>query len=461
MPTESPHGPPNAAMTVADRVRVHPGPLTGSVVVPGDKSISHRALLIGALTDGAVSVRGLAPSGDVAATAGALRLLGAVVDVSGNDGGLAGTVAGPLVEASDVVDCGNSGTAMRLLAGVTAGIDGLAVLTGDASLRRRPMDRVVAPLRAMGAHVDGRAGGMLPPVVVRGGGLRGVHHVSPVASAQVKSAVMLAGLRADGPTEVTSPARSRDHTERLVTYLGGDVTVRHLGDGREVVALRPGGLQPRPVDVPGDPSSAAFWMVAAAAAINGRGDGVELPGLCANPTRLGVVDVLRAMDARLEIDPTGEVSGEPRAAVRVWPADLTGATVAGSAVVDALDELPVLAVAGALSRDGLVVRDAAELRVKESDRIAALAATLQALGVTVHERPDGFEVPGGQRPGGGTVHARGDHRIAMTACVAATYATGPVEVRGFGCVATSYPSFLEHLRGLGGTVEVLDRPGAA
>ncbi|MBW3577948.1 MAG: 3-phosphoshikimate 1-carboxyvinyltransferase [Actinobacteria bacterium] len=447
-------------MTVADRVRVHPGPLTGSVVVPGDKSISHRALLIGALADGAVSVNGLAPSGDVAATAAALRLLGAVVDVSGNDGGLAGTVTGPLVEASDVVDCGNSGTAMRLLAGVTAGIEGLAVLTGDASLRRRPMDRVVAPLRAMGARVDGRAGGQLPPVVVRGGGLRGVRHVSPVASAQVKSAVLLAGLRAEGPTEVTSPARSRDHTERLMTYLGGDVTVRHLGDGREVVALRPGALQPRPVGVPGDPSSAAFWMVAAAAAINGRLDGVELPDLCANPTRLGVVNVLRAMGARLEVDPTGEVSGEPRAAVRVWPSDLTGATVAGSAVVDALDELPVLAVAGALSRDGFVVRDAAELRVKESDRIAALAATFQALGVTIHERPDGFAVPGGQRPAAGTVDARGDHRIAMTACVAATYATGPVEVRGFGCVATSYPSFLEHLRALGGTVEVLDRSGA-
>ncbi|HEX2027845.1 MAG TPA: 3-phosphoshikimate 1-carboxyvinyltransferase [Nitriliruptorales bacterium] len=444
-----------------DRVRVHPGHLSGRVLVPGDKSLSHRALILGALADAPVMVHGLAPSDDVAATAAALAGMGARLELTVTEAtadrraGLDGVVAGPLGEPADTLDCGNSGTALRLLAGVAAGIDGLTVLTGDASLRRRPIDRVAAPLRRMGAAVDGRAGGRLPPVAVRGGRLSAVRHESPVASAQVKSAVALAGLHADGATTIVSPARSRDHTERLLTYLGAEVE-RSSDDSREVVTVRPGPLRARPIAVPGDPSSAAFWMVAAAVAVDDDREAVELPGLCANPTRFGVVRTLQAMGADLEVLPEGETAGEPRATVRVRPARLTGTTVAGAAVVDALDELPVLAVAGALARGGLEVRDAAELRVKESDRLAAIAATLGALGVSVEERPDGFRVPGGERPSGGVVEAGGDHRVAMTAVVAATYATAPVEVRGFGCVATSYPSFLDDLAALGGRVEVLD-----
>lgn len=444
-----------------DRVRVHPGRLSGRVLVPGDKSLSHRALILGALADAPVAVHGLAPSDDVAATAAALVGMGARVELAATEAtcarpaGLDGTVAGPLGEPGDRLDCGNSGTALRLLTGVAAGLDGLTVLTGDDSLRRRPMDRVVVPLRRMGAAVDGRAGGRLPPVVVRGGRLAGIRHQSPVASAQVKSAVALAALRAEGATTIVSPARSRDHTERLLTYLGVEVQRTSAG-GREVVTVRPGPLRSRPIAVPGDPSSAAFWMVAAAAAGGDDQGEVELPGLCANPTRFGVVRTLRAMGADLDVVSEGETAGEPRATVRVRPAALAGATLAGAAVVDALDELPVLAVAGALARGGLEVRDAAELRVKESDRLAAIAATLGALGVTVEERPDGFRVPGGEQPSGGVVHAGGDHRMAMTAVVAATYASAPVEVRGFGCVATSYPSFLDDLAALGGRVELLD-----
>jgi 3-phosphoshikimate 1-carboxyvinyltransferase len=442
-----------AAPPAPDRVRVHPATLAGEVRVPGDKSLSHRALLLGALVGQPVAVSGLAASGDVASMAACLRTLGAEVALTAaGDGALEGTVAGPLGEPDDVLDCGNSGTALRLLAGVVAGIDGLSVLTGDASLRSRPVGRVATPLRGMGARIDARDGGHRPPLVVRGGELRAIAYDSPVPSAQVKSCILLAGLSADGPTIVRSPLVSRDHTERLLGYLGVEVHHHEDGDGREVVRLTPGRLQPRPITVSGDPSSAAFWLVAAAA---GAGE-VRIPGVCANPTRLGVVAALRDLGAEVAVADTGEVAGEPVADLAARPSALTGATLAGRTVVDAIDELPVLALAGAASHDGLEVRDAAELRVKESDRIATLATALRALGLEVEERPDGYRVPGGQRPGPGTVHAHGDHRIAMTAAVAGVLGTGPVDITGFRAVATSYPSFLADLVALGGSVEVLD-----
>lgn len=435
-----------------DHVRVHPAELSGRIRVPGDKSQSHRALLLGALVGEPVDVAGLAPSADVAASAAALRAMGATVELApADDGQLTGTVAGPLGEPGDVVDCGNSGTSLRLLAGVAAGLDGLTVLTGDASLRRRPVERVATPLRAMGAGVDARDGGRLPPLTIRGGRLVGIDHLSPHASAQVKSCVLLAGLAADGPTSVTSPRRSRDHTERMLTHLGADVERRVDASG-ERVTVRPGArLRPRPLTVAGDPSSAAFWWVAAAA---GAGE-VTVTDVLLNPTRTGVLRVLEALGAAPEVTDVRDVGGEPIGTVRVAPAELGRATVDGELVVDAIDELPVLAVAGALSAGGLTVRDARELRVKESDRIATTVAALGALGVEVEPRDDGYRVAGGQRPGPGRVDARGDHRIAMTASVAACVGTGPVEITGFASVATSYPSFLDDLRRLGGAVEVL------
>lgn len=436
-----------------DHVRVHPSSLSGQVRVPGDKSLSHRALLIGALVGDPVPVRGLAPSADVAATAETLRRLGAEVALvpSPATGQLEGRVTGPLREADDVLDCGNSGTSLRLLIGVTAGIDGLSVLTGDASLRRRPVDRVTVPLERMGARFVARAGGRLPPVAVRGGPLRAIHHDNPVASAQVKSALLLAGLSAEGETTVTSPARCRDHTERLLAHLGATVDREVDVDGREHVRLRDGSLRSRELDVVGDPSSAAFWLVAATLGSSS----VTVERVCANPTRLGVVAVLRDLGGDVGVAPREDVSGEPVADLTASPAQLRGGQVAGTTVVDALDELPILALAGALSREGLEVRDAAELRVKESDRISALAAALGALGIAFEERPDGYRVGGGQRPRAGTVDAHGDHRIAMTGAIAGTVATGPVEVTGFASVATSYPSFLDDLRRLGGEVEIL------
>jgi 3-phosphoshikimate 1-carboxyvinyltransferase len=439
------------------RVRVHPGPLSGRVRVPGDKSLSHRALIIGALAGGTVEVEGLAPSGDVASTAGALRGLGATLELSEEPDGLAGTVRGPLEEPEDVIDCGNSGTSLRLLAGVAAGLDGLTVLTGDATLRRRPVDRVAVPLRRMGATLAARGGDRYPPLAVRGGDLDAVTYDSPVASAQVKSSILLAGLRARGTTVVTSPLRSRDHTERMLRYLGADLERDEFPDGTEQVRLRGDGrLRPRPLRVPGDPSSAAFWLVAGVGT-GGSGSQREivLSEVCVNPTRTGVVEVLRALGAEIAIEPTGEVAGEPVADITVRSGETGAAEVDGALVVDAIDELPILAVAGALSQEGLDVREAAELRVKESDRIAAIVRLLGALGVPVEERPDGFRVPGGHRLEAGTVDAGGDHRIAMAAAVAATFAQGPVTIDGFGAVTTSYPSFLDDLRRLGGDAEVL------
>jgi len=441
------------------RVRVYPSPLGGHLRVPGDKSLSHRALLIGALVGRPVTVRGLALSGDVRSTAAGLRTLGGRVQLDADPAGLAGTITGPLGEAEDVVDCGNSGTSLRLLSGIAAGIEGLTVLTGDASLRRRPVDRIREPLSAMGARVDARAAGRLPPLVVRGGGLVGITYRSPVASAQVKSAVLIAGLAASGPTSVEAPLPSRDHTERLLRYLGGDVETQVGNDGSERTTLRPGGLSARDIDVCGDPSSAAFWWVAAA--LSPEREGVTVTGVNLNPGRVGVLDVLEELGADVERAGKSDQAGEPVGDVTVRYAPLGTARVAGRTVVDAIDELSLLALAGALADDGLTVSDAAELRVKESDRIEATARALGGLGIHVRTAADGFHVPGRQRPTGGTVEARGDHRIAMLGAVAGTIASGPVEIVGFDAVATSYPTFLDDFATLGGDVEVLEALGTA
>lgn len=435
--------PAMASPGVPDRVVVHPlggGGLVGTVTVPGDKSLSHRAFLLGALADGPVEVTGAASSEDVRSTVAALRRLGARIEGGPPDA----VVEGPLREADDVLDCGNSGTAMRLLAGVCAAIDGVAVLIGDASLRARPMRRVAEPLRRMGVAVDGRDGGNLAPLVVRGGHTMALDHGLPVASAQVKSAILLAALAADGTTRVREPGPSRDHTERMLRWL--DVQV--LSSPGEI-SLTPSRPRARPLQVSGDPSSAAFWLVAGAAL---AGSQVQLRDLCLNPTRTGVVDVLTAMGAQVLGSADREWCGEPVGDLEVTATALGPAEVVGELVVRAIDELPVLAVAGALG-GGLEVRDAAELRVKEVDRIEAVAAMLGSLGVSVDTREDGFAVPGGQRLSGGAVDSGGDHRIAMAAGIAALAAEEPVLITGFRAVATSYPSFLSDLVSLGGRWE--------
>jgi 3-phosphoshikimate 1-carboxyvinyltransferase len=439
-----------------DRVEVHPAALDGTVQVSGDKSIGHRCLLIGALSETEVEVAGLPSSADVAATAEALRRLGVTVDLHvAEDGRLAGAVAGPIPMGPDgeaiAIDCGNSGTTLRLLAGLAAGAGRHVVLDGDDSLRRRPVARVMAPLAAMGARSRAREG-RLPPLEVFGGPLSDVRWRSPVASAQVKSAVLLAAVAGSITAEVESPHPSRDHTERMLAHGGTSVSTTLTDDGREVIIVRPGRPRFARLSAPRDPSAAAFWHVAAAC---GAGT-VMTPGLCLNPGRTGALEVLEAMGADVSVSDGRDDHGEPVGDVRVGPGDLIGAEISGPLVVRCLDELPVLALAGAMSRDGLVVRDAEELRVKESDRITVLAETLRAIGFTIEELPDGFVVPGGQRPGPGQVDAHGDHRIAMTAAVAACVGDGPVRISGFSAVGTSYPGFLDDLMLLGGRAEVTD-----
>jgi len=443
-------------VSTAGRVRVHPSSLSGTVMVPGDKSLSHRCLLIGALVDGEVHVEGLAPSGDVAASAAALRALGVRVELSPTaEGSLFGLVRGPLVPTADgtlvPIDCGNSGTTMRLLAGLVAGAGVCVELDGDASLRRRPVDRIITPLRRMGARLEARDD-RLPPLRVLGRATHATAWHSPVASAQIKSAILLAGLGVEGETVVHSPAASRDHTERMLRAGGISITTDIGADGSETVTLRPSRPVLSALRASRDPSAAAFWHVAAAC---GAGT-IVTPGLCLNPGRTGAIEVLEALGASIGIDESHEIAGEPVGRITVSPSELGSTEVSGELVVRALDELPVLALAGAMSAGGLEVRDAQELRVKESDRISTVAELFAALGMRFHERLDGFGVPGGQRPGGGVVQAHGDHRIAMTAAIAATLGTGPVEIDGFGAVATSYPSFLSDLEALGGRVEVLD-----
>jgi 3-phosphoshikimate 1-carboxyvinyltransferase len=430
----APPGPP-------DELVVEGGaPLRGTVVVPGDKGIAHRALLVGALADGPVRIDGLPGGQDVAATVRLLRACG--VPVAEEPAGV--RIEGPATwrEPGDVLDCGNSGTTIRLAAGVLAGRDGcFAVLTGDASLRRRPMGRVVRPLRAMGARIDGRARGERAPLAVRGGALRGVTHHLEVASGQVKTALLLAGLGADGATEVVEPAPSRDHTERLLGALGAPV--EQPTETR--VHLRPAAIPGFALRVPGDPSSAAYWVVAATLVPGSR---LELPGLSTNPGRLGWVRILQDMGAAIEVTPTTEELGEPVGALSVEAARLHGRDVEVTEPI--IDEVPVLAVAAAFAEGTTTFRGAAELAVKESDRIATTTALLAALGVEAEARRDGLVVHGG-RPRPGRVDAAGDHRLALAGAVAGLALPGRTVVAGWSAHAVSYPGFTAALAALRGS----------
>jgi 3-phosphoshikimate 1-carboxyvinyltransferase len=417
------------------------GPLRGAITVPGDKSVSHRALLFGALATGETRVTGLLDAEDVRSTRKAVERLGASVRSEGEEV----VVAPPekLREPDDVIDCGNSGTSLRLLAGVLSGVPGLSVLSGDASLRRRPVRRVVEPLRRMGATLSARDGDRVPPLVIRGGALRGADHVLPVASAQVKSAILLAGLFADGRTTVTEPERSRDHTERMLSGMGVPVRVEGLTVG--VGASRPRGGR---VDVPGDISSAAFFLCGAAAS---PGSEVTVRGLGVNPTRTGLLDVLRAMGADVSLASERDVAGEPRADVTVRARDLRATEIAGALVPRLIDELPVVMAMATQAKGRTVLRDAKELRVKESDRLAAMGETLARAGAKIELFEDGCAIEGPTRLRGVSVETRLDHRIAMSMAIAQLFTGGEeVVLDDVACVATSFPSFFDLLDSLAG-----------
>lgn len=419
------------------------GPLRGRIRVPGDKSISHRALLFNALAHGRARVRGLLDSADVRSTAACLRAMGVEIDED-EQGVVVTGRAGRLVEPTQVLDCGNAGTTMRLLVGALSGQPGHFVLTGDASLRGRPMGRVVHPLRQLGARIDGVADGARAPLAVRGAEhLRGGWIDVPVASAQVKSALLLAGLAAESAVEI-AVGGCRDHTERMFRGMGVPVEdtatgVRMAGGGR---------LTAVDVDVPGDISSAAFWLVAASII---PGSDVLLEGVGVNPSRTGVLDVLARMGADIEWVDTRDVAGEPVADLRVRAAPLRGTSIGGGEVPRLIDEIPVLAVAAAVAEGETRVRDAAELRVKESDRIETTLAMLRALGAEAEGHPDGLVLPGGARLRGGVVDAAHDHRIAMAGAVAAMAATGESRIDGAGAAGVSYPGFYAALEACAST----------
>lgn len=428
--------------------------LHGVCSVPGDKSISHRALLFGALCRGTVEIHGLGQGGDNASTAGALRALGVPVQVSGASASVQGVGIAGLREASAALDCGNSGTTMRMFCGLLAGRPFQSALVGDPSLSRRPMGRVAKPLRLMGAHIEGRADPdqperLLPPLTIRGGDLHGIDYVLPVASAQLKSALVLAGLQAKGKTRIEEPGLSRDHTERMLGFLGAPIRA----DARaRQVEVDPsdwkGELRATPVEVPGDLSSAAFLLVAAAI-VPGSDVTIEQVGL--NPTRTGVIDVLRAMSANIEVEQTGQAMGEPMGRVRVrWAGPLRATKIAGELALRSIDEIPALAVACAMAEGRSELTDLGELRVKESDRIACIARELGRAGIEVSESPDGFTVVGkaGVAPKGGKVEPDRDHRIAMAGAILGLLSEEETVVPSED-IATSFPTFASLLQGLG------------
>jgi 3-phosphoshikimate 1-carboxyvinyltransferase len=427
------------------------GGLHGTVRVPGDKSVSHRSVLLGGVSDGPVRVTGFLRSADTMATVEAVRALGVRVDEPGPDELLVhGNGWEGLREPEDVIDVKNAGTLIRLLPGLVASLPFLCVLTGDASIRRRPMARVLGPLAAMGARVHGRDGDRLPPVAIHGGPLQGLTHTMAVASAQVKSCLLLAGLRAEGETVVVEPAPTRDHTERMIRF--GGAWVEREGDplGPGSVRVRPlegSGLSLSRVEVPGDFSSAAFLLVAALLVPGSR---VTTEGVGLNPTRTGLLDVLWSMGARLEVGAVKE-GAEPIAALTASFGELTPVDVDGHMVPLMIDEIPIWALAAARASGVSRLRDARELRVKESDRLAATAALLRGLGVRVDEFEDGLDIHG--RPDGwegGNVAAHGDHRLAMVGAVAGLVSRGGVGVDDTACIDVSFPSFIT-------TVDTLSR----
>ena len=412
----------------------------GTVRVPGDKSISHRALILGALSEGTQQIHGLSGGLDVAATARILRQLGASIDFDGSVATVGPAAPGGLSEPDDVLDCGNSGTSMRLLSGLLAGQPFLSVLTGDDSLRRRPMARVTEPLGRMGAVVDGRDGGRLAPLTIRGGGLRGIEHISEVASAQVKSCLMLAGLFAEGELRLSEPHRSRDHTERMLAAAG--IELDAWGSDIRMTCGQTPRLPEGALQVPADISGAAFFAIAALTLPDSC---VELPDVGMNPTRDGLfrhTGCIRSSERK--------ALGEDRADLRLTSdfRPTEPLRVVGADIPSLIDEIPILAVLAARAPGVSRFRDAADLRAKESDRIKTTAAMLRTFGVQVVTMPDGFDVHGvPDRPlsGGGTVDAAGDHRIAMSAAIAALSADAPVTITGTDAVDTSFPGFLQIL----------------
>ena len=421
-----------------------PASLGGVLSVPGDKSISHRSMILNAIAQGDALVQGLSGGDDVLSTMHCLQAMGVSIEPAGAPGSYTVKGRGPqLAEPSDILDAGNSGTSMRLLSGILASQSFVSIITGDDSLRSRPMQRVVHPLKQMGAQIMGRQNDTLAPLVVRGGGLRGIEYDLPMASAQVKSAIMLAALSASGETVIHQPALSRDHTERMVTAMGGKIEENGLD-----LVIHPTDLKAVDITVPGDISSAAFWIVAGLCHPNAR---ILVRGVGLNPSRTGIVDVLQAMGAgdALQLMDQRTEGGEPVADILVTSTELHGIEIGGDLIPRLLDEVPILAVAACFATGDTVIRDAAELRVKESDRIATTVAELTRLGASIEARDDGMVIHGkGSGPDvlkGADCESHDDHRLAMSMAVAGLLAGGETTVHGAADASVSYPEFWQDL----------------
>ncbi len=419
--------------------------LKGNLQVPGDKSISHRALMLGAIAQGETRIQGLLLGDDPRSTARCFQAMGAEISVLNADEVIVkGVGVGELQEPLDILNAGNSGTTLRLMLGLLASHPGrFFSVTGDNSLRSRPMSRVVHPLQQMGAQIWGRGNGSLAPLAIQGQQLQPIHYHSPIASAQVKSCILLAGLMAQGDTTVTEPALSRDHSERMLKAFGAKITVDP--DTHSATVTGPAQLQGQTVIVPGDISSAAFWLVAGAIVPDSD---LLIENIGVNPTRTGILDALAMMNADIQLENQRIVAGEPVADIRVRYSRLSACEIAGDLIPRMIDEIPILAVAAVFAQGTTVIRDAAELRVKESDRLAVMASQLNRMGAKITELPDGLEITGNTPLTGTEVDSHTDHRISMSLAIAALNAKGITTIHGAEAATISYPDFTTTLQRL-------------
>lgn len=424
-----------------EKIKGSSKPFRGEFTPPGDKSVSHRSLIIGSLAAGTTEVSGFLNCDDTISTANAMRKLGSEIEINGSGVKITGKGLSGLSEPEDVIDAGNSGTTTRLLTGLLSAQGFFSALTGDMYLRARPMRRVVDPLRLMGAKITGREGGNKLPLAIDGGRLNGISYELPVASAQVKSALLFAGLYAEGETEVIEPEPTRDHTERMLSCFG----VKLDKNGNRIKITRQNEFNGRDISVPGDLSSAAFFIVAA---LINPGSEVIIKNVGINPLRTGVLDILGQMGGNIELLNEREVSGEPVGDILVKSSDMRGTEIKGEMIPKAIDELPVIAAAACFADGETIIKDARELRVKETDRIRVMTAELRKLGAQVREFEDGMSITGGGSLKGAQCSSWGDHRIAMAVAVAATRAGGETVIDDADCVSVSYPGFFDVLRRL-------------
>jgi 3-phosphoshikimate 1-carboxyvinyltransferase len=417
--------------------------LGGEISVPGDKSLSHRAVLFSALADGTTVITGFLPGEDCVCTMRALQAMGCVIEADTKTRLVVHGIDGKLRPPLEPLDCGNSGTAMRLMAGVLAGQSFPSRLIGDPSLSSRPMKRIVDPLRLMGAKIEGQGGKQTAPLDIQGGPLTGIEYTLPVASAQLKSCLLLAGLFATGTTSITEKTPSRDHTERLLAHFHAPPIIDLNSEGKTVRVRGGTRLHARDFSVPGDFSSAAFWIAAAAAL---PGADLTITNLGLNGTRTGLLSVLLRMGAHIN-EGIADSSCEPFGTVRVYGRKLRGTKISGAEIANVIDELPIIAVIAAIAEGDTEIRDARELRVKETDRIAAMATNLRAFGVAVTEHDDGMTVHGGgsEKLTGAKVGSFGDHRIAMACAILGLFSKGETTITETACIATSYPTFQDDL----------------